>query len=274
MTDNCAQQGPPDHRTPEEIREWNATWKAGYDAALRDSGHPTLTEARQKLAEAEARATAVEQAALVRDYLLRLNEAERDALDAPSAVKAQERILGEFAAALSARPEAHAASLQRQLDAVDAAIGFPDGTGAGRLEMIKALSGAHVPTQAQVEAEAAQPGGACPNCEAVAQQLLSTHYYHMAKQGPAFLAAAVEFLAADFRRYKSKAEDLENDKAYAEDVLALYATPPQEAPAPGDAPAVTREPICFNDCHDSPDGYCTVYPGRLCAGEPAQETKA
>jgi hypothetical protein len=60
MSDNDVQQGPP--RSIEETREWNATWDAGYNAALRDSGHPTLAEVRQKLAEAEARATAAEAA--------------------------------------------------------------------------------------------------------------------------------------------------------------------------------------------------------------------
>ncbi len=36
------------------------------------------------------------------------------------------------------------ATLQRQLDAVDVAVGFPDGSGRGRIEMITARAEAEV----------------------------------------------------------------------------------------------------------------------------------
>lgn len=65
---SCVSQGPPP-RSIEETRAWNATWKAGYDAANRDAGHPTLTEARQEIAtlRAELAACTAERDAAIED---------------------------------------------------------------------------------------------------------------------------------------------------------------------------------------------------------------
>ena len=57
----CAQQAPPETRSVAEIEAWNATWKAGYDAAHRDRGWRTFQEVRDENAALRAALASAQQ---------------------------------------------------------------------------------------------------------------------------------------------------------------------------------------------------------------------